>query len=130
MFSFQPQQQQQQLFDFVGFNVARCVKTEPKVCARPGCPSPLPPLPSPSKSNAQGELKLLSRELAYYLDPDTGSRLTSWVNPFNNVTVDVVHVSNDPVNNPVFGGLPVVQVAGHTQVSQSAHVHDARAHTM
>ena len=26
VFSFQPQQQQQQLFDFVGFNVARCVK--------------------------------------------------------------------------------------------------------
>ena len=26
VFSFQPQQQQQQLFDFVGYNVARCVK--------------------------------------------------------------------------------------------------------
>ncbi len=84
---------------------------------------PLPPPPSPSKSNAQGQLKLLSRELAYYLDPDTGSRLTSWLNPLNNVTVDVVHVSNDPVNNPVFDGLPVVQVAGSTQVSQGAHVH-------
>jgi hypothetical protein len=26
VFSFQPQQQQQQLFGFVGFNVARCIK--------------------------------------------------------------------------------------------------------
>ena len=30
----------------------------------------------------------------------------------------VVHVSNDPVNNPVFGPLPVANVSGSAQVSQ------------
>lgn len=37
----------------------------------------------------------------YYLDPDTDERLSTWRNPLNNVTVTVVHVSNDPVNKPV-----------------------------
>jgi hypothetical protein len=38
VFSFQPQQPQQQLLNFVGFNVARCVK-DSKVCASnfPAC---------------------------------------------------------------------------------------------
>ena len=52
----------------------------------------------------------------YYLDPDTNERLTTWRNPLNNATVPVVHVSNDPVNNPVFGPLPLVDVGGSTQV--------------
>ena len=54
----------------------------------------------------------------YYQDPDTNERLSTWLNPLNNATVTVVHVSNDPVNNPVFGPLPVVNVGGNTQVSQ------------
>jgi len=78
---------------------------------------PPPPTPLP-----QGRLQLLSRELAYYIDPDTGARLTSWLNPLNNITVPVVHVSNDPVNNPVFGPLPVVQVASSTQVRRGGRV--------
>ena len=55
----------------------------------------------------------------YYLDPDTNERLTTWRNPLNNATVTVVHVSNDPVNNPVFGPLPLVDVGGSTQVRRS-----------
>ena len=55
---------------------------------------------------------------SYYQDPDTNERLSTWLNPLNNATVTVVHVSNDPVNNPVFGPLPVVNVGGNTQVSQ------------
>lgn len=54
----------------------------------------------------------------YYLDPDTNERLTTWRNPLNNATVTVVHVSNDPVNNPVFGPLPLVDVGGSTQVGR------------
>jgi hypothetical protein len=65
----------------------------------------------------QGQFQLLSRELAYYLNPDNGERLSLWLNPLNNASVDVVHVSNDPVNNPVYGPLPVANAAGSTQVT-------------
>ena len=57
--------------------------------------------------------------LRYYLDPDTNERLTTWRNPLNNATVTVVHVSNDPVNNPVSGPFPLVDVGGSTQVRRS-----------
>ena len=57
--------------------------------------------------------------LRYYLDPDTNERLSSWRNPLNNLTVTVVHVSNDPVNNPVFGPLPLSGGGGSVQVSHS-----------
>lgn len=42
--------------------------------------------------------RTVSRELLLYLDPATGKPLTRWTNPWTNETVDVVHVSNDPVN--------------------------------
>lgn len=150
VFSFQPQQQQQQLFDFVGFNVARCVK-DAKVTHRtphlsheiemrsnlslyfklfpcshcvPGPPAAAVPRNcvrlDPASTNTIPILQPKSRLISgrYYLDPDTNERLSTWRNPLNNASVTVVHVSNDPVNNPVFGPLPLVNAGGSTQVSQ------------
>jgi hypothetical protein len=81
VFQYVAQQQPALLFKFIGFNVARCVQ------------------------NNDGSWLLLSRELSYYLDPTTEEKLTFWTNPFTLEQVDVVHVSNDPVNNKVY---PVV----------------------
>jgi hypothetical protein len=46
-----------------------------------------------------GDYRILSREVLYYLDPDTGEILNEWSNPFlNDRKVEVVHIQNDPVN--------------------------------
>jgi hypothetical protein len=43
--------------------------------------------------------RILSREVLYYVDPDSGEILEQWSNPFlGGRSVDVVHVSNDPIN--------------------------------
>jgi len=43
--------------------------------------------------------RIYSREVLYYLDPDTGAILETWKNPFlGGREVEVVHVANDPVN--------------------------------
>jgi hypothetical protein len=42
--------------------------------------------------------KLVSREILLYKDPKTGDVLKSWVNPWTDEEVEVVHVANDPVN--------------------------------
>ena len=44
--------------------------------------------------------RLVSRELMLYQDPKTGKALREWKNPWSGETVKVVHVSNDPVNQP------------------------------
>ena len=45
-----------------------------------------------------GDYRILSREVLYYLDPETGEILSEWSNPFNGRKVEVVHIQNDPVN--------------------------------
>jgi len=42
--------------------------------------------------------RMVSRELLFYQDPDTGEILDQWTNPWTGETVDVLHVANDPVN--------------------------------
>jgi hypothetical protein len=44
----------------------------------------------------------VSRELLIYLDPTTGQPLNTWLNPYTNETVQVLHVANDPVNGDFF----------------------------
>jgi hypothetical protein len=44
----------------------------------------------------------VSRELLIYLDPVTGQPLNTWLNPWTNETVQVMHVANDPVNGDFF----------------------------
>jgi hypothetical protein len=46
---------------------------------------------------------MVSRELMFYLDPNTGAVLESWENPWTGKANRVFHVQNDPVNQgPVF----------------------------
>ena len=78
IFNYMPQKQPELLFNFVGFNVGRCVKTK------------------------EGNWQLLTRELSYYIDPETNEKLSNWNNPYTGETVNVIHVSNDPVNSPLF----------------------------
>jgi len=42
----------------------------------------------------------VSREVLFYMDPKTKQVVRKWTNPWTNKEVDVVHVSNDPVNSP------------------------------
>jgi len=42
--------------------------------------------------------KLITREIMLYRDPVTGEVLDKWENPYLGREVDVMHVSNDPVN--------------------------------
>ncbi len=54
--------------------------------------------------------RIYSREVLYYLDPQSGEILESWKNPFlGGREVEVVHIANDPVNG-VFSlkGHPVL----------------------
>lgn len=63
------------LLRFEGYNVARFL-----------------PLEEPCS------VRMVSREVSLYLDPDTGEVLRCWTNPFTGAQVPVVHVFNDPVN--------------------------------
>jgi hypothetical protein len=49
--------------------------------------------------------RLVSRELLLYRDPKTGEYLRDWENPYTGETVKVLHVANDPVNQPPSFGL-------------------------
>jgi hypothetical protein len=40
----------------------------------------------------------VSREVLFYLDPQTNELLRTWTNPWTGEPVDVIHVANDPVN--------------------------------
>lgn len=54
----------------------------------------------------------VTREILLYLDPKTGEVLRNWENPWTGKTVEVIHVSNDPVNQTYRaegrGGRPFV----------------------
>lgn len=87
VYSFVPQEKQRKLFGFLGMNVARCLQ------------------------NKQGWF-LTSRELSFYLDPQTGKVLDKWQNPWTREVVPVVHVANNPVQNKFGGEVPPVEIAG------------------
>ncbi len=53
--------------------------------------------PLADEPNGPG-FKLVTREILLYLDPKTGKVLDRWENPWTGKTVDVIHVTNDPVN--------------------------------
>ncbi|MBM3514578.1 MAG: DUF1838 domain-containing protein [Alphaproteobacteria bacterium] len=64
--------------------------------------------------NADNNYMKLLREVGYYTDLKTGQYLKEWMNPYNNETVKVVNITNDPFNYaiadtypdpPSFGGL-------------------------
>jgi hypothetical protein len=73
-------QKDQHIFNVEGFNVRHCGTV----------------------TDAQGRtgVRLVTREIMLYLDPKTGQVLRTWKNPWTGKDVDVVHVANDPVNQP------------------------------
>jgi len=66
------------LFNVTGMSVRKCVS-----------------VPDDVKGNGY---KLITREILLYTDPETGEALDKWHNPYIGRDVDVMHVSNDPVN--------------------------------
>ena len=44
--------------------------------------------------------RLVSREVLFYMDPKTNEVLKTWENPWTGKTVNVLHIDNDPVNQP------------------------------
>lgn len=79
------------LFGVTGMNIARCLHVD-------------------------GRWHLTSRELMYYLDPDTGAVLDRWQNPWTGATVPVVHVANGLVQNQLRGPAPL-EIYGDRAVS-------------
>ena len=70
----------------------------------------------------EGVYRIYSREVLYYLDPDTGEILEEWSNPFlGGRKVEVAHIANDPVNGvfslkgpgPLTPPYPYVSVGDH-----------------
>lgn len=45
-------------------------------------------------------MRMVSREILLYTDPESGKPLTEWKNPWTGKTVQVLQVENDPVNWP------------------------------
>jgi hypothetical protein len=73
VYSYIADQKKVELFGFEGFNIARTVVND-------------------------NGFELLTREAAFFLDPQSGKILDSWTNPFNGKSVDVQQIWNDPVN--------------------------------
>jgi len=72
------------LFNVIGINTRQCATVE-------------------DPENGEG-FRSVSREVMFYLDPETNEIIDSWSNPFTGDTVEVVHVASDPVNmhSPAF----------------------------
>lgn len=68
------------LFRVEGINVRRCATVE-----------------DPERGTG---FRLITREILVYQDPVTGEMLDTWENPYTGKTVKVLHVANDPVNQP------------------------------
>ncbi len=66
------------LFNVIGINTRQCVTVA-----------------DPEKGEG---FRSVSREVMFYLDPETNEIIDTWENPFTDATVEVVHVANDPVN--------------------------------
>ena len=49
-------------------------------------------------SEEDQQYRFYHREVLYYLDPKTGEVLDTWLNPFTDRKVEVLHILNDPVN--------------------------------
>lgn len=82
IYAFIPGEKKKLLFKIVGMSVSRCIATE------------------------EGSWDFTSRELNYYLDPNTEEILHKWENPWNGEVVTVVHVANNPVQGNFKGKFP------------------------
>ncbi|MEA5620988.1 DUF1838 domain-containing protein [Cronbergia sp. UHCC 0137] len=82
IYSFVPNEKRQLLFKIVGMSVSRCI------------------------ANTEGGWNFISRELTYYLNPQTEEILRTWENPWTGESVTVMHVANSPVQGKFKGKLP------------------------
>ncbi|HLP91910.1 MAG TPA: DUF1838 domain-containing protein [Nostocaceae cyanobacterium] len=87
IYSFVPGEKRQLLFKILGMSVSRCI------------------------FDGEGSWDFTSRELTYYLHPETEEILHKWENPWTGEMVTVMHVANSPVQGKFKGKLPV-QVEG------------------
>jgi hypothetical protein len=87
IYAFVPGENKNRLFKMLGMNVSRCIPTEA------GC------------------WDFTSRELTYYLHPETGEILQKWENPWTGELLTVMHVANNPVQGHFKGKFPA-QVDG------------------
>ena len=80
--------------------------------------------------------RIFSREVLYYLDPDSGEILEEWNNPFlGGRKVDVHHIANDPVNGvfamkgpgPLAPPYPYVSVGDHVAFQWNFFIHHPAA---
>ena len=82
IYSFVPNEKKKRLFNIVGMSVSRCIENEDHTW------------------------DFTSRELTYYLDPNTNEILHKWENPWTGETVTVIHVANNPVEGYFKGNFP------------------------
>lgn len=82
IYAFEPGEKRNRLFKMVGVSVSRCIPTE------------------------EGVWDFTSRELTYYLHPETGEILRQWENPWTGELLPVVHVANNPVQGHFKGKFP------------------------
>jgi hypothetical protein len=87
IYSFVPGEKRKLLFKILGVSVSRCIPVE------------------------AGSWDFTSRELTYYLHPETEEILQKWENPWTGETVPVLHVANNPVQGNFKGKFPA-QVEG------------------
>ena len=87
IYAFVPGQKRNRLFKMVGVSVCRCIPT------------------------VEGSWDFTSRELTYYLHPETGEILRTWQNPWTGEELTVMHVANNPVQGMFRGKFPA-QVDG------------------
>lgn len=76
-----PEEKKRHLFSIIGMSVARCIRCE-------------------------DGWDFTSRELTFYLDPETLDILHQWQNPWNGKQVAVMHVANNPVQGHFQGQYP------------------------
>lgn len=78
-----PGEPDRHLWNVEGMNVRTCVTVE-----------------DPKRGKG---VRMVSRELMLYLDPQTGAVVNQWTNPWTGKSNRIFHVANDPVNQrPVF----------------------------
>ncbi len=89
IYAFIPGEKRKLLFKIVGMSISRCILTEENCWA------------------------FVSRELTYYLHPETEEPLRKWENPWTGEKVPVMHVANNPVQGHFQGKFPA-QVEGES----------------
>ncbi|MBV9387535.1 MAG: DUF1838 domain-containing protein [Chroococcidiopsidaceae cyanobacterium CP_BM_ER_R8_30] len=82
IYAFVPNEPKKRLFKIIGMSVSRCIAAQ------------------------DSSWDFTSRELTYYLDPNTGGIVHKWENPWTGEILPVIHVANNPVQGHFKGNFP------------------------